>query len=148
MRLSNTESTTNTDSTEISQWQDWLINSDLPFGDNMQLTGTSDDFPTDWLDPQLVNPPDTAAIMQTLSRENSFQPSGLLRDMADPLPLDSDSGLNATRNKQIAGFVHKLRSQRPFILCDGNSETLSSNNIMGHRGFYDAKFISQCLDGT
>ncbi|KAF5227085.1 hypothetical protein FANTH_14878 [Fusarium anthophilum] len=112
----------------------------------MQLTGTSDDFPTDWLDPQLVNPPDTAAIMQTLSGENSFQPSGLLRDMADPLPLNSDSGLNATRNKQIAGFVHKLRSQRPFILCDGNSETLPSNNIMGHRGFYDAKCISQCLD--
>ncbi|KAF5019245.1 hypothetical protein F66182_8754, partial [Fusarium sp. NRRL 66182] len=112
----------------------------------MQLTGTSDDFPTDWLDPQLVNPPDTAAVMQTLSGESSFQPSGLLRDMADPLPLNGDSGLNATRNEQIAGFVHKLRSQRPFILCDGNSETLPSNNIMGHRGFYDAKFISQCLD--
>lgn len=146
MRLSNTESTTNTDSTDISQWQDWFINSDLRLGDSMQLTGTSDDFLTDWLDPQLVDPSNNGAITQTLSGETSSLPSGLLRDTADPLPLKSDSGSNGTRNEQIAGFFHKLRSQRPFILCDGNSETIQSNNIIGHREFHDMKFISRCLD--
>nr|AFQ32314.1 FUM21 [Fusarium fujikuroi]BBN20792.1 Zn(II)2Cys6 type-transcriptional regulator [Fusarium fujikuroi] len=146
MRLSNTGSTINTDSTDISQWQDWLINSDVPFGDSMQLTGTSDDFLTDWLDPQLVNPPNTAAITQTLSGENLSRPSGLLLGTADPLPSNSDSDLNGTRNELIASFFHKLRSQRPFILCDGNSETILNNNTMGHREFHHTKFISRCLD--
>ncbi|KAF5966798.1 hypothetical protein FBULB1_11485, partial [Fusarium bulbicola] len=112
----------------------------------MQLTGSSDECLIDWLDPQLVNPADTASIMQSLSGENSLQPSGQTCDLFDPLSLGSDLGLDTTRNEQIAGFVQKLRSQRPFILCDENAEALPNNNIMGHRGFYEANFISQCLD--
>ncbi|PNP80102.1 Fum21p [Fusarium nygamai] len=148
MSLSNTDCTTNTESTEISQWQDWFV-SDLPvpLGNDVQLTGTSDESLTDWLDPQLVNPADTAAIMQTLSGENLFQSSGPSYDMSEPLSLDSDpGGFNTTRNEQIAGCIQKLRSQRPFVLRDEHPEAPPSNNIMGHRGFYDAKFISQCFD--
>ncbi|KAF5571572.1 fumonisin biosynthetic Zn(II)2Cys6 transcription factor Fum21 [Fusarium phyllophilum] len=147
MSLSNTDCTTNTESTEISQWQDWFVG-DLPvsLGNDVQLTGTSDESLTDWLDPQLVNPADTAAIMQTLSAENLFQSSGSSHDMSEPLSLDSDPGFNTTRNEQIAGCIQKLRSQRPFVLRDENPEAPPSNNIMGHRGFYDAKFISQCFD--
>ncbi|KAF5228437.1 hypothetical protein FAUST_11084 [Fusarium austroamericanum] len=142
MSLSNTECTTNTESTDISQWQDWFIDSDL----NTQLTGTSDECLTDWLVPQLINPADTAAIMQTPLGENSSQPSGRILEMSDPLSLGSDPGLNAMRSEQMADFFRKLRSQRPFILCDEIPEALSSNNAMGHRGFYDAEFVSQCLD--
>ncbi|KAF5978124.1 fumonisin biosynthetic Zn(II)2Cys6 transcription factor Fum21 [Fusarium coicis] len=82
--------------------------------------------------------------MQTLSGENLFQSSGPSYEMPEPPLLDSDPGFNTTRNEQIAGFIEKLRSQRPFVLRDENPEAPPGNI----RGFYDAKFISQCFDGT
>nr|RBQ98723.1 hypothetical protein FVER53263_00314 [Fusarium verticillioides] len=128
---------------EMSQWQNWFV-SDLPLGSDVQLTGTSDESLTDWLDPQLVNPADTAAIMQTLSGEDLFKSSGPSYGMSEPPSRDSDPGFNTARNEQIAGFIQKLRSQRPFVLRDENPEAPPGNI----RGFYDAKFISQCFDGT
>ncbi|EWG36183.1 hypothetical protein FVEG_14633 [Fusarium verticillioides 7600] len=141
MSLSNTDCTTNTEATEMSQWQNWFV-SDLPLGSDVQLTGTSDESLTDWLDPQLVNPADTAAIMQTLSGEDLFKSSGPSYGMSEPPSRDSDPGFNTARNEQIAGFIQKLRSQRPFVLRDENPEAPPGNI----RGFYDAKFISQCFD--